>query len=405
MARITQLNAIEILDSRGNPTIACECVLDNGQKASASVPSGASTGTLEAHELRDNDASRYRGKGVQNAVRHIRDIVAPACIGFDVTDQAAIDQQLITLDGTENLSYLGANATLAVSLAVMQAAAVSKQCETYAHLASAESYTMPVPFMNILNGGQHASNRVDIQEFMIVPTGFDSFQRAVQAGCEIYHALGRILLDKGYSTSVGDEGGFAPDLHCHDEAFEHIIMAVKKAGYTLGHDIMLALDIAASDYFNGSQYNLPFTGRFSPDKWVKQLVSMTKAYPIISIEDGMAENDAAGWQLLTQALGMQVQLVGDDVFVTQSDVLAQGINNQIANAILIKPNQVGTVSGTLSAIALAQAHNYNYMLSHRSGETDDVSIADLAVATSAGMIKTGAPCRGERLAKYNRLLL
>ena len=405
MGVIQALQGIEILDSRGNPTILCMCTLDNGIEASASVPSGASTGSKEAYELRDQDKQRYRGKGVLNAISMIEQRIAPAIIGLEADGQETIDDIMQQLDGTHNLQELGANAVLAVSLAVAKAAALDADLPIYAYLGSADRYRLPVPFMNVLNGGAHAANNIDIQEFMIVPTGFSCFSEALRAGTEIYHALARVLDRDGLSTSVGDEGGFAPNISAIDTVFTYLLEAISAAGYQAGKDVHVALDIAASEFYQeGAYYLSGMQQRYTAAEWVEVLADLVERYPIISIEDGMAEDDIAGWQLLSQRLGEKIQLVGDDVFVTQARVLRDGIDKNIANAILIKPNQVGTLTGTLLTIGLAKQVGYGAMISHRSGETDDAFIADLAVACGTGQIKTGAPCRGERLAKYNRLL-
>jgi len=405
MAVIEALQGLEILDSRGNPTVACTCILDNGIRATASVPSGASTGSKEAHELRDHDSERYRGKGVLKAISMIENQIAPVLLGVDPQEQEAIDDRMQQLDGTSNLEVLGANAILGVSLAVAKAAALDSGKPLYAYMGGAEQYRLPVPFMNVLNGGAHAANNIDIQEFMIVPTGFSCFSEALRAGTEIYHALAHILHRDGLSTSVGDEGGFAPNIPSIDMAFEYLLEAIAAAGYKVGKEVQLAIDVAASEFYEAEQYHLTGIGKqYSAAEWVEVLADLVARYPIMSIEDGMAEDDYAGWKLLTERLGDQVQLVGDDVFVTQARVLRKGIDQHIGNAILIKPNQVGTLTGTLLTIGLAKQVGYSAMISHRSGETDDTFIADLVVACGTGQIKTGAPCRGERLAKYNRLL-
>jgi enolase len=405
MARIESLQALEILDSRGNPTLACTCILDNGIQATASVPSGASTGSKEAHELRDHDNARYRGKGVLKAISMIETRIAPALYGQDPHEQEAIDDMMQQLDGTSTLQTLGANAILGVSLAVAKAAALDSGKPLYAYIGDAVQYRLPVPYMNVLNGGAHAANNIDIQEFMIVPAGFASFREALRAGTEIYHALAAILQRDGLSTSVGDEGGFAPNIPSIERAFEYLLEAIAAAGYQAGTEVWLAVDVAASEFYQEGQYHLQgIQKQYTPAEWVTVLADLVARYPIVSIEDGMAEDDDAGWKQLTEQLGDQVQLVGDDVFVTQARVLREGVDNGMANAILIKPNQVGTLTGTLLTIGLAKQVGYSAMVSHRSGETDDTFIADLAVACGTGQIKTGAPCRGERLAKYNRLL-
>lgn len=405
MAVIESLQGLEILDSRGNPTVACTCKLDNGVCVTASVPSGASTGSNEAYELRDQDSKRYRGKGVLKALSIIEQQIAPALQGLDPHEQEAIDDIMQQLDGTSHLQNLGANAVLGVSLAIVKAAAMDSDQPLYAYMGGAKQYYLPIPFMNVLNGGAHAANNIDIQEFMIVPVGFSRFSEALRAGTEVYHALAHILHRDGLSTSIGDEGGFAPNIPSIDAAFEYLLEAIAVAGYEVGKEIRLAIDVAASEFYEAGQYVLAGTGKqYSAAEWVEVLADLTARYPIMSIEDGMAEDDHEGWQLLTERLGKQVQLVGDDVFVTQARVLRAGVDKHIANAVLIKPNQVGTLTGTLLTIGLAKQVGYSVMVSHRSGETDDTFIADLAVACGTGQIKTGAPCRGERLAKYNRLL-
>jgi len=405
MVFIESIKGFEILDSRGNPTIECCCRLNNGIIAVASVPSGASTGAMEAYELRDKDHSRYGGRGVLNAVDIINNQIAPKLIGMDPTKQEEIDDIMLSLDGTFNLSRLGANSILSISLAVAKAAAKNSGLSFYQYVGDSSSYLMPVPFMNILNGGEHASNNLDIQELMIVPVGFNSFSDALRAGAEIYHMLATILIDKGLSTGVGDEGGFAPNVSGVSEAFDLILLAITKAGYKAGSDVCLAIDVAASEFYNSGKYKISADNKvYTSSQWCEQLTAMVEKYPIISIEDGMAEDDIEGWKLLTKALGEKIQLVGDDLFVTQAKILRKGIENGLANAILIKPNQVGTLTGALLTIGLARKNNYNIMISHRSGETCDHLIADLAVASGSGQIKTGAPRGGERLAKYNRLL-
>lgn len=405
MALIKNIFAYEILDSRGNPTIACDCELDTGDRSNSAVPSGASTGSLEACELRDKYSKRYRGKGVLKAIKNINDIIAPKLVGLDPSCQEEIDDIMLTLDGSSNLDNLGANAILAVSLAVAQAAAKAEKKEFFHYIGDSSLYSLPVPFMNILNGGEHADNNIDIQEFMIVPVGFGTFSEALRAGTEIYHSLAKLLHDNKLSTCVGDEGGFAPNLAAVTEVFDYMTQAIQNAGYKAGKDIFFAIDAAASEFYKDGSYVLSGLGKsYTCQEWVDFLEELVNRYPIISIEDGMAENDELGWSLLTKRLGRRVQLVGDDLFVTQAKVLLAGIEKELANAILIKPNQVGSLTGTLLTIGLAKQQGYNFMISHRSGETSDTTIADLAVATGAGQIKTGAPCRGERLAKYNRLL-
>ncbi|TCT26218.1 phosphopyruvate hydratase [Thermomonas haemolytica] len=407
MTTITRIHAREILDSRGNPTLEAEVTLADGSFGRAAVPSGASTGTREAVELRDGDKTRYGGKGVLKAVGNVNGAIAAALAGFDAADQAGLDKRLIDLDGTENKGRLGANALLGVSMAAAHAVAASRKQALWQSLASMTGATpmLPVPMMNIINGGAHADNNVDLQEFMILPVGFDRFSEALRAGAEVFHALKSVLKGRGLSTAVGDEGGFAPDLRSNEEALETILEAIGKAGYKAGEDIALGLDAAASEFFENGKYQLTGEGkRLSAEQMVEFLEGWVRQYPIVSIEDGMAEQDAAGWKLLTQRLGAQVQLVGDDNFVTNPRIFRQGIADGIANAILIKVNQIGTLSETLEAIAMAQAAGYAAVVSHRSGETEDTTIADIAVATTATQIKTGSLCRSDRVAKYNQLL-
>ena len=406
MHNIRKVLAYEILDSRGNPTIECKVSLSGGACAKASVPSGASTGTHEAFELRDNDSSRYLGKGVLNAIRNINNIIAGGVVGIDATDQLKLDQAMLQLDNTSNLENLGANSILAVSSAAARAAADSLHVPLYEYLSSSKnSYSMPVPFMNILNGGSHADNNIDIQEFMIVPVRFPNVKRAIQAGAEIYQALGAILKEHKLNTNVGDEGGYAPNLSSTSEALDYVMQAIVRAGYKPGTDVYIALDVAASEFYSNNTYNVGINNSsYSAEQWVGCLVELSEKYPIISIEDALAEDDFVGWKLLTEKLGSKLQLIGDDLFVTQIARLKSGVKNNMANSILIKPNQVGSITGMLETIALAKKSNYSFMISHRSGDTDDAFIADLAVASDACQIKTGAPCRGERVAKYNRLL-
>ncbi|WP_376693557.1 phosphopyruvate hydratase [Wenzhouxiangella sp. EGI_FJ10409] len=404
--KITQIQALEILDSRGNPTLEAEVTVEGGYIGRAAVPSGASTGAREAVELRDGD-KRYGGKGVRNAVASVNGEIADAIRGMDVTDQAGIDKKLIELDGTENKSRLGANALLGASMAAAHAAAAFQGQALWESLLanSGQQASLPVPMMNILNGGAHADNRVDIQEFMIMPVGLPDFPSALQAGTEVFHALKRILRQRGLNTAVGDEGGFAPDLSSNEAALELLMTAIAEAGYEPGKDIYLALDVASSEFYRDGQYVLDAEGRaFDSTAFVDYLDGMVERYPIISIEDGMSEDDWDGWAELTQRIGGRVQLVGDDLFVTNTAILQRGIDEQIGNAILIKPNQIGTLSETLDAIAMARNAGFGTIISHRSGETEDVTIADLAVATDAGQIKTGSLCRSDRVAKYNRLL-
>ena len=405
MSQISHILAREILDSRGNPTLEAEVTLSSGQTGRAAVPSGASTGSKEAIELRDGDKTRYQGKGVKKAVEHVNGEIAKALHGFDVFDQAGLDQRLINLDGTENKARLGANALLGVSLAAAHAAAAAKGQALWQYLANGRQVTLPVPMMNIINGGAHADNNVDMQEFMVLPVGFDSFSEALRAGTEIFHSLKSVLKGRGLSTSVGDEGGFAPDLRSNEEALETILEAIATAGYHAGDDVLLGLDVASTEFFENGKYNLMGEGkRLSSEQFCDFLADWSRKYPIITIEDGMAENDWAGWKLLTDAVGKDVQLVGDDLFVTNPDIFQDGIDQKVANAILIKVNQIGTLSETLKAIAMADANRYAAIVSHRSGETEDTTIADIAVASTATQIKTGSLCRSDRVAKYNQLL-
>ena len=406
---IMNIHAREILDSRGTPTVEAEVILDNGIRAVASVPSGASTGSNEALELRDGDNNRYFGKGVLKAVSHVNDIIAPALIGINVLNQATVDEIMIELDGTDNKSNLGANATLAVSLAVAKAAAASKHIPLYHYLGDPESNVLPIPMMNIINGGSHSDSPIAFQEFMIRPIGALTFADGLRIGAEVFHSLKKLLYERGLNTSVGDEGGFAPRLRNKEEALDLIMTAIEKAGYVPGDDVTLALDCAASEFYNNGMYDYTvFEGEnariLTRDEQIDYLESLVKRYPIDSIEDGMAENDWEGWKMLTSRIGDAVQLVGDDLFVTNVKFLKRGIDENCANAILIKPNQIGTLSETLEAISLAQQNGYAAIISHRSGETEDTTIADLAVATNCGQIKTGSLSRSERTAKYNRLL-
>jgi enolase len=405
--KIKTIHAIEILDSRGNPTLEVDVTLNDGSIGRAAVPSGASTGTREAVELRDGDPARYLGKGVRQAVTKVNEPIARALKGMDAADQAAIDARLIELDGTHNKANLGANALLGVSLATAHAAASARGQWLYESLleSGGQSPSLPVPMMNILNGGAHADNRVDIQEFMIMPIGCADFPTALQAGTEIFHTLKKILLERGLSTAVGDEGGFAPDLGSNEEALELLMNAIDKAGYRPGEQVALALDVASSEFFSDGRYTLESEGRdFDAAGFVDYLAGLAERYPIVSIEDGMDENDWAGWKLLTDRIGERVQLVGDDLFVTNTGILKRGIDDGIGNAILIKPNQIGTLTETLEAIDMARGAGFGTVISHRSGETEDVTIADLAVASNAGQIKTGSLCRSDRVAKYNQLL-
>ncbi|MBK6416371.1 MAG: phosphopyruvate hydratase [Thermomonas sp.] len=405
MSTITHVHAREILDSRGNPTLEAEVTLADGSFGRAMVPSGASTGTKEAVELRDGDKTRYLGKGVQKAVANVNGAIADMLAGFDAADQAGLDKRLIDLDGTENKARLGANALLAVSMANAHAVAASRKMPLWQHLANGNAVSLPVPMMNIINGGAHADNNVDLQEFMVLPVGFDSFSEALRAGTEIFHALKSVLKGHGLSTAVGDEGGFAPDLRSNVEALDTILEAIGKAGYKAGEDVLLGLDVASSEFFENGKYNLTGEGkRLTSEQFVDFLANWAAQYPIVTIEDGMAEHDWAGWKQLTERLGRTVQLVGDDLFVTNPRIFRDGIAQGVANAILIKVNQIGTLSETLEAIAIADAANYAAIVSHRSGETEDTTIADIAVATTATQIKTGSLCRSDRVAKYNQLL-
>ena len=409
MSEIKSVTAIEVLDSRGNPTVEAKVTLISGVSALACAPSGASTGSREALELRDGDSGRYLGKGVQQAVANINEKIQPRLIGADAADQAGVDQLMLDLDGTENKAVLGANAILAVSLAAAKAAAADAGIPLYQHIADINGtpgqYSMPVPMMNILNGGEHADNNVDIQEFMVQPVAVESFAEALRCGAEIFHALKGVLKSRGLNTSVGDEGGFAPDLESNAAALSLISEAVEKAGYRLGEDVTLALDCAASEFYREGQYDLSGEGRaFDADGFADFLADLSERYPIVSIEDGMDESDWQGWAALTRKIGDSVQLVGDDLFVTNTSILQRGIDEGIANSILIKFNQIGSLSETLSAIKMAKAAGYTVVISHRSGETEDTTIADLAVGTAAGQIKTGSLCRSDRVAKYNRLL-
>ena len=406
MSIIDQVWAREIMDSRGNPTIEAEVVLEDGTQGRAAVPSGASTGENEAVELRDGDKYRYLGKGVLNAVKNVNDVIGRELEGLDCLDQTMIDQTMIELDGTETKSKLGANAILAVSLANARAAAAFQEMPLYRYIGRTNPKTLPVPMMNILNGGAHADNNVDFQEFMVMPVGAESFSEALRTGAEIFHNLKVVLKSRGYSTSVGDEGGFAPNLKSNEEAVETILEAIEKAGYNVGENVMLALDPAASEFFKDGKYIFKKSDKreLSSDEMAAYWADWCDKYPIISIEDGMAENDWDGWKNLTERVGKTVQLVGDDLFVTNVKFLQKGIDFGAANSILIKVNQIGTLTETLDAIELARTNNMTAVISHRSGETEDSFIADLAVATNAGQIKTGSLCRSDRIAKYNQLL-
>ena len=405
MTTIAKVHAREILDSRGNPTLEAEVTLADGSFGRAMVPSGASTGSKEAVELRDGDKTRYLGKGVRTAVDNVNTTIAQAIGGMDAADQAGIDKRLIDLDGTENKGRLGANALLGVSMANAHAVAASLKLPLWKHLAGDRTPVLPVPMMNIINGGAHADNNVDLQEFMILPTGFETFSDSLRAGTEVFHALKSVLKGRGLSTAVGDEGGFAPDLRSNEEALETILEAIGKAGYHAGEDILLGLDVASSEFYENGKYNLTGEGkRLTSEQFADFLGNWCAQYPIVTIEDGMDEGDWDGWKLLTAKLGNKVQLVGDDLFVTNPRIFQQGIDQQVANAILIKVNQIGTLTETLEAIAMADRAGYAAVVSHRSGETEDTTISDIAVATTATQIKTGSLCRSDRVAKYNQLL-
>ncbi len=406
MSEIIDIYAREILDSRGNPTVEVEVALETGVIGRAAVPSGASTGEREALELRDGDKGRYLGKGVLKAVEHVNEVIAAELIGWEASDQIGIDRKLLALDGTDFKSKLGANALLGVSMACAKAAAEDAGLPLYQYIGGANAKELPVPMMNILNGGEHADNNVDIQEFMIMPVGAESFKEALRMGAEVFHTLKKVLKEKGYNTSVGDEGGFAPNLKSNEEALQVIMEAIGAAGYKAGEDILLALDVAASEIYNDGKYN--FANEKQAIKTAAETVEfyadLVARYPIISIEDGLAENDWDGWKLMTEKLGNKIQIVGDDLFVTNTKILKEGIDKGIANSILIKVNQIGTLTETLEAIEMAKRAGYTAVISHRSGETEDTTIADLAVATNAGQIKTGSLCRTDRICKYNQLL-
>ena len=406
MATIQHVRGFEILESRGNPTVAAEVVLADGARGFAAAPSGASTGSREALELRDGDPRRYLGKGVTRAVSHVNGELARALVGREAQDQSGLDQLMISLDGTPTKARLGANAILAVSLALAKAAAASAGQPLYRHLAAGRMARLPLPMMNIINGGAHADNNVDMQEFMVLPVGAPSFSEALRWGVEVFHSLKGLLKARGLSTAVGDEGGFAPDLQSNEQALEIIMAAIAAAGFRPGADIALGLDVASSEFYAAGTYNLASEGkRFSAEQFVDHLQGWVDSYPIVTIEDGMAEGDWEGWLLLTSRLGHRVQLVGDDLFVTNTEILREGIQRGAANAILIKPNQIGTLTETLAAIRMAEQAGYAAVVSHRSGETEDTTIADLSVCTAATQIKTGSLCRSDRMAKYNRLLL
>lgn len=409
MATISRIIGREVMDSRGNPTVEADVYLDTGAMGRACAPSGASTGSREALELRDGDKARYLGKGVLLAVAAINDKIAPAILGLDAADQANVDQVMIDLDGTENKEVLGANAILAVSLAVAKAEAIAQHIPLYEHIANLNGtpgqYSMPVPMMNIINGGEHADNNIDIQEFMVQPVGAPNFKEALRMGAEIFHSLKKVLHAKGLSTAVGDEGGFAPNLGSNEEALSTIITAVENAGYKMDEDITLALDCAASEFYKNGQYVLSGEDKsFDSEGFGDYLAELSQRYPIVSIEDGLDESDWDGWASLTKKVGDKVQLVGDDLFVTNTKILKRGIDNGIGNSILIKFNQIGSLTETLNAIRMAKEAGFSVVISHRSGETEDATIADLAVGTAAGQIKTGSLCRSDRVAKYNQLL-
>jgi len=405
MSEIKDVRGIQILDSRGNPTVEAEVVLKSGASGRAAVPSGSSTGSREAVELRDGDQDRYLGRGVSQAVGNVNGEIRDVVLGMEALKQQVLDRRLVELDGSANKSRLGANAILAVSLASAKAAAVERSMPLFRALADQEEYLMPVPMMNIINGGAHADNNVDIQEFMILPVGAPSYSESLRYGVEIFHVLKKILKQRGLSTAVGDEGGFAPDLASNEAALETIAEAVEEAGFTLGREVFLGLDVASSEFFSEGAYHLASENRrFEPAAFCGYLEDLVARYPIISIEDGMAEDDWQGWEILSRRMGDRIQLVGDDIFVTNTEILARGIEQKIANSILIKPNQIGTLTETLEAIDMAASAGYSAVVSHRSGETEDTTIADISVATTATQIKTGSLCRSDRLAKYNQLL-
>ena len=405
MTKIIDVRAREVLDSRGNPTIEADVILASGVIGSAMVPSGASTGEREAIELRDGDKARYLGKGVLNAVKNVQTELRDAVIGLDADDQSALDEKMIALDGTESKSRLGANALLAISMAAARAAANAKKQPLYRSLNTSGDFILPVPMMNIINGGSHADNSVDLQEFMILPVGAPNFREAIRYGAEVFHNLAKVLKSKGLATTVGDEGGFAPNLSSNEEAIEVILQAIELAGYKAGEDIYLGLDAAASEYYSDGIYNLASENKkYNSAQMADFFVDWVNRYPIISIEDGFDENDWDGWKLMTEKLGNRIQLVGDDLFVTNPKILQQGISKNIANSILIKVNQIGTLTETFAAVTMAHQANYTAVMSHRSGETEDTTIADLAVATRTGQIKTGSLSRSDRIAKYNRLM-
>ena len=405
MSAIVDIVGREILDSRGNPTVECDVLLESGVMGRSAVPSGASTGSREAIELRDGDAKRYLGKGVLKAVEHVNQEIAEAVMGLDAAEQAFLDRTLIELDGSDNKGRLGANATLAVSMAVARAAAEESGLPLYRYFGGMNAVQLPVPMMNVINGGAHANNNLDLQEFMIIPVGAPNLREALRWGAETFHALKALLHDKGMSVAVGDEGGFAPNVDNHEAAIQLILQAIERAGYQAGSDIALGLDCASSEFFRDGQYHLAGEGlTLDAAQWTDMLATWADKYPILSIEDGMAEDDWAGWKTLTQRLGKQLQLVGDDLFVTNTTILKTGIEQQVANSILIKINQIGTLSETFAAIEMAKRAGYTAVISHRSGETEDHTIADIAVGTNAGQIKTGSMSRSDRMAKYNQLL-
>lgn len=405
MSKIKSIKAREIIDSRGNPTVEADVQLAAGAFGRAAAPSGASTGALEALELRDNEASRYLGKGVRNAVHNVNEKIQSKLVGIEASEQSTVDQIMLDLDGTANKSNLGANGMLAVSLAVAKAAAAEQQKPLYRYLQNGSKLLLPVPMMNIINGGAHAHKGADLQEFMIVPHGVDSLSEAVRCGCEVFHALKALLKKEGLNTAVGDEGGFAPTLRANEQAIEIILQAIESAGYTPGKQVSLGLDCASSEFYKDGKYHLESEGKtYSAEEFIQYLVAWVDKYPIITIEDGVAEDDWDGWAQLTAKLGKKVQLVGDDLFVTNTEILQRGIDQGVANSILIKFNQIGTLTETLAAIQMAHDANYTAVISHRSGETEDVTIADLAVATGAGQIKTGSLSRSDRVAKYNQLI-
>ncbi len=406
MSIITDIHARQILDSRGNPTVEVDIFTENGAMGRAAVPSGASTGIHEAAELRDGDKGSYLGKGVLNAVKNVNELISQEILGWDITDQAGIDKMLLELDGTKNKSKLGANAILAVSLAAAKAGAICSGLPLYRYIGGTNARTLPVPMMNILNGGAHADNKIDFQEFMVMPVGAASFSEGLRWGVEIFHALKSVLKVQGYSTNVGDEGGFAPNIQSNEEAIETVIRAIEKAGYTPGDQVAIAMDAANSELYKDGKYIFhKSSGReMQSEELVKYWVDWCQKYPIVSIEDGMAEDDWAGWKMLTDALGNKVQLVGDDLFVTNVERLQQGLDQQVANALLVKVNQIGSLTETIDSVSLAQHNRYNTIMSHRSGETEDYTIADLAVALNCGQIKTGSASRSDRMAKYNQLI-